>query len=501
MCGIALVPKKNLCDTLENQKVRWLDSLWIIDFQSHSLLTTYKESLAWYQYYIESEIEPNEELCFMHHRKASIGAVKLDNAHPFIGKKFILAQNGTSKEFFTDYWETYWKETDSETILMYLEEMCNTLEECITMLDEIDCPIWIIFLFHKGRTLIYSDSCRWSYINIEDTTELIDWEEKIIKSTLKSFTNLKDDSIYEYRNWFYMILDSISEVIDTEWNYDEEFNSETYWTPFSHWWEAHKKTQKTKKKQNGLVGYKKNNSVQTSILVNKKNYSKKKGTSMKKKKQSMNMQNLSENIMELTSSYVFDDFETPDEILVMINSYWITSSLNDKSAIILSELIFSFIKDNDEFQYVYWIADKDVFNYRKLDWPPVFIDYLFILPIKYLIRIEIMPNIFRALNLIRHMRLLNKIIWDQYVDYFIALEYFAENLDRDSLFPFTLETFLEYMYNIKAWDQEHCFITSWMNPSMASIIEWFILAWYVFWFQARDMNIEERLYDNLTSKF
>lgn len=529
MCWIALIPKSKLYDTLKNQKTRWLDSIWIIDFQTNWLHTAYDTStreidqLIYYKQFINSVAKEWEELCFMHHRKASIWNITLDNAHPFVWDKFILAQNWTSKSFMDDYWLVYWKETDSETILAYLEEMCNTLEECIDILDEIDAPLWIIFLFHKGRTLIYSDSCRGSYISIYDVTDKDEktGEEIITESYLAELTNLKEDSVLEYRNWFYLIVESTSWKILDEWNFDWEWYNKDIWnTQYTHWIESAKKTRKikeTKKNTSDSKYYNTHNNYmrsnnQSSIIINpsKKNT---KLTKKQLKKLKRKSGSNSWNIMTMAHSYNISELESEWDVLLILRQYWINKVFNAQSLVILANLIYKLLKFETNYRYLYWIADQEVFNYIEGSehTTDIHIDHLFLVPLPYLGLIRIIVDDFRNLNLIRHMRYLTSMAIDTHADYLLALQYFCTTLWDNHYYsaeynevhdhPLTLETYLFFEYKLNnVSDQEDVFLTHNLWPEMVSVVEWFIRAWHALWISAPELNVEDELYYNLTSR-
>lgn len=99
------------------QRSRWLDSIGIINLPTmHSLLKISPKVDTWgwvvitrwdqslindYMEGVREWVQKNDLQWpfILHHRKASIGAIDLENAHPFKMKWFYLMQNGTSHEF------------------------------------------------------------------------------------------------------------------------------------------------------------------------------------------------------------------------------------------------------------------------------------------------------------------------------------------------------------------------------------------------------------------
>jgi hypothetical protein len=257
MCWIALAPKSELIEILNNQKTRWLDSLWVIDFDTNIVAHAVKSSVLQYEPFIRKNIDTSlHTFAFMHHRKASIWDIHLENSHPFIWSKFILAQNWTSPDFYTTWKDVFHKETDSENLLAYLEQECNTLEECINVLDTIECSLWNIFIFHKWRTLIYSDSTRETFVDTADYVfdPEVEWWESETIAFVSSITNYKPNTLLWYRNWFHIIMNSVTWQIEHEWCYSEHYNQDIFNTTTVHWTKLHKRTQVTKKKEDFEYG-------------------------------------------------------------------------------------------------------------------------------------------------------------------------------------------------------------------------------------------------------
>lgn len=199
---------------LENQKDRWLHSISIFDCNTWNIYYAHLDLLSEYKNFIKKEVTITGRY-FMHHRKASVGDVNLDNQHPFVWKKFLISQNGTSKEFYEKHKKEFPSDVDTWTLLQYLEANCDTLEECITELDLIDDIVWTVFIHTKDKTLIYSDSTRCTNII---TSEV--WKKKKIRY-LDSITNYKPNSIIGYRNWFNMIIENKTSKIISESYYNE----------------------------------------------------------------------------------------------------------------------------------------------------------------------------------------------------------------------------------------------------------------------------------------
>lgn len=480
MCWIAYAPKKNMVDILENQKIRGLDALWLIDFQKGEIMTAFKPTLLDYQDFIETNLEDNDELCFMHHRKASIGGISLDNSHPFIWEKFVLAQNGTSTAFMTSMAEVYGKETDSETILHFLEDSADTLEECVDLLDLIDCPLGIIFIFHKGRTLIYSDSCRGSYLEVADTKEEIDGKSVVVSSAVKTFTNFPIAGKMEYRNWFYIICDSKTGTIEKEWNYDTYYNTNVFGMASSHWLQSCKKTQVTKKKAPVVINnYSKKNNT-NALVVNR---------TKKKKKQKIATTKEYESIITLTDNYVLSDFKTEKDVKDVFLKYSASRGLNANAIDILCEEVFKIISNEINYSFIYSISTTEVFK----DNPSV-IDYLFLIPVQYLLGVKAVNNISLHVNIIRHVRALNTIDADDIIEYLSALKYLIEGNNVVSFNPLNLEDYLEAEFLIESSGNplamEEDDVVEWVEASA----KMFIKAWHVCGLRAKDMNITQEYY-------
>ena len=513
MCWVAIIPKKKAYETLDNQRLRWLDSLWIIDFQSGKVHTSKKDTLLEYKEYIEWTLESNDELCFMHNRKASIGIVNLDNSHPFTWKKFLLAQNWTSKEFMTTYWTTYWKDTDSETLLMYLEDHANNLEECIEVLDEIDDLVWIILIFFKWKTLIYADSTRWSHIEIEDFKKDKENPDKVTGSRLIQFTNLKDKTNSEYRNWFYMIIDSITWNIEKEWNYDKQYNDQLYSSIYTHGIKSVKKTQKTKKNNTGPTGYSNN---QSALIVNPRGSKKNKERTQTWKKRSGGKSQISKKkmmtqldigtILTATSKYKLEELEVASDIEIVLSDYWVDKILNDISITMLAKSLAEFIWNEVRYNSVMNLIARKAFTLNWDHTKEIYLDKIFCVPLWLLIPIEAVDKEFIFLNHVRHIRFINTLsdveLWFymRWLNYFWRrlkdLQYEEEyNKVRDNWC--TIETYLWL-----EWKEEPSFnqVVPYMIESN-EVSKWLIKAWYTLWLNADDLNVEKDVYNNITRKY
>ena len=84
--------------------------------------------------YLKNKLNSNIETakCIAHIRKATIGEVSVNNAHPFeryddSGRRWVLAHNGTifDSEALAPYQYTQTGTTDSERILLYIVDQMN----------------------------------------------------------------------------------------------------------------------------------------------------------------------------------------------------------------------------------------------------------------------------------------------------------------------------------------------------------------------------------------
>ena len=221
MCWIAITRYKNLTEIIDQQEYRWLDSLWIINL-THWIIS--KVSRTWLKEY-QAEINKHlhkDWLCIMHHRKASIWKVKTANAHPFRGKKFTMMQNWTNRIFFNKYNTTYKYETDSEVLLYYLEERCNSLEDVLKELKSLNMKFWILIMVDLKSTevLFYADWDRESYIKLQN------W-------LVKNITNYAPNRQYGFENVWHVIFDIKWKIITKEFTLplnDKRMPTVTYGT-------------------------------------------------------------------------------------------------------------------------------------------------------------------------------------------------------------------------------------------------------------------------------
>lgn len=174
MCWIAIIPRDKIRETLYNQQDRWLDWLWII--WGGFIYRVYKHDYTWYKKYIKKNVKW-DWLFLMHHRKATIWKIWLDNVHPFEWKYFYLMQNWTADVFYHNYKWHYQKETDTETLLHYIEDRTSNINEVPSILeqlsDRIKEDLWNIIIYNWNNFLFYSDWARESYIDISDNK--INW--------------------------------------------------------------------------------------------------------------------------------------------------------------------------------------------------------------------------------------------------------------------------------------------------------------------------------------
>lgn len=205
MCWIAIAPAKELKKYLLNQQDRWLDSLWFIYnwFIHKAVFKTYKE----YKTYLFKQTLW-EWLALMHHRKATIWSINIENAHPFQWKHFYLMQNGTAKVFHTAHKEEHWKDVDTANLLAYIENKTSKLIEVPKILEDLTSKFlsddfWNIIIKHNSRVLFYSDGTRDSYINIDKENN------KIL-----SISNYKLEETKWFKNKWYIIFNLNDWIIE-----------------------------------------------------------------------------------------------------------------------------------------------------------------------------------------------------------------------------------------------------------------------------------------------
>ncbi len=216
MCWLAFGKADKVKDIFEKQSIRGLDSIGMITFEwrNHSMTVgpetpTGTVSLETYIKYIDNHITEHnvQNNVLFHHRKGSIGTGGLNNAHPYMGKKFYLMQNGTSKDMRTwgDIELIDNTKSDTYCFLQYLERHCKTLEQVASLLTI--CPWTIGCLFvadFQGRILFYTDKLRESFIEIvEDKIEYI-------------ASKKPEDQISEFFNTGYILFNFDGTIIKNE---------------------------------------------------------------------------------------------------------------------------------------------------------------------------------------------------------------------------------------------------------------------------------------------
>lgn len=240
MCGIAICKYSEARNAFNRQIDRGTDSLWIVTNERIKRVTgdlkTYNE---WFDE-CDAEIDSNELVLF-HHRAASVGKVNIDNAHPFMGKKFILFQNWTSRKVFSQFKTDYNEEVDSKVILWIIEDFADTIEEVPNVIDllkeETNDTVGILIIQDfSGKTLLYTDWARESDIKIKDwklksVYNYAPWKKswyrnnwwllfnqnnwKIIEKHFEKmntipFAKPKVVNPYEYSNYYYDYLDRVN---------------------------------------------------------------------------------------------------------------------------------------------------------------------------------------------------------------------------------------------------------------------------------------------------
>lgn len=219
MCGIIIFKEKQkIKQKLLQQVERGLDSLGWVKFLNGEV-QTFKTLWTIEHYLDEIEKQDFQELLPLHHRDASVGKVCLENAHPFVGKKFILFQNGTAKNFHFQYFLRYKKQVDSWNLLEYLEEHANTLEEIPELIQKLTQTtgdsFGIVYVTDSKNHLLYLDGARPSYFHIQE-------------NKLEGFANFCDEWNYGFTHIWHIIFRHCGEIVQTNIS---EFNREKF---FSH---------------------------------------------------------------------------------------------------------------------------------------------------------------------------------------------------------------------------------------------------------------------------
>ena len=210
MCSIYIGTKEKLRETLLNQKDRGLDSLGIVsNKRTHRLV---RSKYKGYKKYIRNMVN-DDWLLIMHHRKATIGAITPDNAHPFEGKYFQLMQNGTATNFHSGYADVYKKDTDTENLLHYIEDRTSNLEDVPEILEQLssrmleDLGIVIIVDKYSKQILFYADWARESYLDLD-----------FIHMKVNGIYNYKPGESEWYENIGYIIFDFDFNIIRNKFN-------------------------------------------------------------------------------------------------------------------------------------------------------------------------------------------------------------------------------------------------------------------------------------------
>lgn len=182
MCWIAITTRGKLREVLLNQKTRGLDSIWIILWKERTQWKAIRKTYKEYKRYIRFDVKGESDwIAIMHHRKASIGSINTDNAHPFKGKRFSLMHNGTARDFYSRYNGVYRKETDSEALLAYIEqrvvEIGDIPEVLVRLSDSLWEDLWNIIIIDtlNNKVLFYSDWARDSYISLSEDKKKVVW--------------------------------------------------------------------------------------------------------------------------------------------------------------------------------------------------------------------------------------------------------------------------------------------------------------------------------------
>ena len=215
MCWIIITPNKDeIKNHLKYQEDRWLDSIWIIN--KENIHRAVKANIEWYNSYIDNIDNIDNSLYLIHHRKATVWDINLDNCHPFMGKNFILIQNGTVKDFHKE--TGFDMEVDSHNLLLYIEKHTKSIKNIPNVLKGFkekykeDFGI-LILADYKWNIIFISDWWRESYIEIEDNKiQLIRNYKRLIKEW--------------YKNIWYIIFDFQWNLIKQE--FEKELNTEDF---------------------------------------------------------------------------------------------------------------------------------------------------------------------------------------------------------------------------------------------------------------------------------
>ena len=144
-----------------------------------------------------------------HNRKATVGAVRDDTAHPFISGNVIMVHNGRLQAHRT-YYQT---EVDSEALCKYLEAHENDLPEAISKLEGAFSVVWynaatqkLRFWRNKDRPMWHAAVGNYLYFSSERSI--------LVASLIRANVTFKDDDVYE------LATDKISELDMTKHKLD-----------------------------------------------------------------------------------------------------------------------------------------------------------------------------------------------------------------------------------------------------------------------------------------
>lgn len=205
MCGIIICEdREKLKKKLKQQESRGLHSLGLV-FYKNNTLQTFKTLWTLQEYFEVIDQNDFENLLFLHHRQATIWEVNITNAHPFIGKKYVLFQNGTSKMFHDMYEKRYKKPVDSWNLLEYLEEHTFKITDIPKCLQDFTSQtgetFWIVYVNDGEHHLLYTDWAAPSYFEREGNRFL--W-----------FANFCDSWNYGFKQKGYMIFKKCWEIVE-----------------------------------------------------------------------------------------------------------------------------------------------------------------------------------------------------------------------------------------------------------------------------------------------
>lgn len=216
MCGIAFWTPKKVLEIFNNQTERGLDAVGIIENKTKKgvyrltpvdpLIGTTKEiyTKTLTDYFKINKIKTN---ILLHHRKASMWGKTGDNAHPQLGKKFKVMQNGTSKRMRT-WWDIeliHHDKSDTYCFLQYIERHCKNLWEVALLISIVPWTIGTIFVTdNKGQILFFSDKLREGYVDI-------------VKEKINYIASKNQEDLYnEYYCQWYIIFTYDGSIIENQ---------------------------------------------------------------------------------------------------------------------------------------------------------------------------------------------------------------------------------------------------------------------------------------------